>query len=300
VPITITPLGPGGFFGPGISLNLSTDFIGPFPTGTQWLLHVGNDPEFRQNMLTYGFPWTKTAQVVTPITEVQSTVDSTLGDGAVAGSSIHIEAQILEPPATVVDSGSTTLKWDPTSGLPQVIQALQSGTVQGGFTETDRQTIDTTQQISQAIQAGIQVAMQLGGTLVNIPVGQVLTSHLLNFLQDRNLSGGVTCLPVRYDASLNALYGVTVRIDSWPAEVMFRTPDGQYSFKDLAVLQIWRGGALLERHGIHTTSHTVSPLPGLPFPWLTAFAAPLQPPDYHIFVDWLDGVCGELIGQALP
>jgi hypothetical protein len=44
----------------------------------------------------------------------------------------------------------------------------------------------------------------------------------------------------------------------------------------------------------------VYPLPGLPFPWLVNLAAPLQPPDYHIWVDWAEGVCGELIGLALP
>lgn len=194
--------------------------------------------------------------------------------------------------------------YDASVGLPRVIYS-QGGT--GGFTQQDRETINTTaatteetNQLSLAIQSATQVVMDIGGQIQLSTVGEILSSHLLDFLSDRSLSNGVTCDPVRYDASLNALYGVVVRVDSYPPEWEFKTPDGSWGFHDLATLRIIRGGTLVERHGIHTVTHTVSPLPGLPFPWLNGIPAALQPPDFHIWVDWADGVCGELIGQVLP
>jgi hypothetical protein len=65
-------------------------------------------------------------------------------------------------------------------------------------------------------------------------------------------------------------------------------------------MSFYRGGILQQRHGIHTLTHTVSPLPSTTWYGAVGVNAPIQPTDYHIVVDWLDGVCGNLLGFRSP
>jgi hypothetical protein len=142
--------------------------------------------------------------------------------------------------------------------------------------------------------------VNIGTSVLQLPIGQILSSNFSDAFRVEDLGGGVTCDPIRVDASRDNLYGVVVRVTQYPDDTVFRTPDGAWSFKDLAVLTVSRGGDILARHGIHTTSHTLSPLPETPYPWLTNLGVPIQPSDYHVSVDWAAGVCGELLGLVLP
>jgi hypothetical protein len=197
--------------------------------------------------------------------------------------------------------------WDPTANLAMVIQAQSQGTTQGGFTADDRATIEATQatteetnQLALAVNAATTAAVNIGTSVLQLPIGQILSSNFSDAFRLEDIGGGVTCDPIRVDASRDNLYGVVVRVTQYPDDTVFRTPDGAWSFKDLAVLTISRGGDILARHGIHTTSHTLSPLPETPYPWLTNLGVPIQPSDYHVAVDWAEGVCGELLGVVLP
>jgi hypothetical protein len=189
--------------------------------------------------------------------------------------------------------------WDPTANLAMVIQA-QGQSVTGGLTVEEHDAVLQTNELSLAINSATTTTMTLGGQAVSLPIGQVLSSNLLDALTVDDLSGGPTCNPIKIDLSLSTLYGIVLIITAVPDETAFRTPDQGYVFPDLAVINIIRGGHILARHGIHSLSHTIYPLPGLPFPWLTSLAAPLQPPDYHVNVDFAVGVCGQLLGLKAP
>lgn len=207
---------------------------------------------------------------------------------------------------TFYDQGGWT--WNPTDNLAVVMQTLgldQGGG--GGYTQGDRDaaaaaaaTGEETNQLAQAVNAATTAVINLGSSIVNLPIGQVLSSNASDAFRVEDLGGGVGCEPIRVDISRGNYYGVTVRVTQYPDDTVFRTPDGAWSFKDLAVLTVSRGGDILARHGIHTTSHTLSPLPETPYPWLTNLGVPIQPSDYHVAVDWAEGVCGELLGVVLP
>lgn len=302
MPITI--IDPAfGALTPGAQINAHTDTIGPIPLEWEWRISLVDATteavQLQQRVPTFGSRDLNHVWLEPNVTIIQANSPRFM-DGAQA----RLLIELVDQTNVVKESASTAVHYDPVTGLPAI---LQQQTTSNGFTTQDRETINTTaatteetNQLSLAIQSATQVVMQLGEDVLTLPIGEVLVSHLLDFLSDRSLSNGVTCDPVRYDASLNSLYGVVVRIDSYPPEWEFRTPDGEWGFHDLATLRIVRGGTLVQRHGIHTLTHTMSPLPGLPFPWLNGIPAALQPPDFHIWVDWADGVCGELIGQVLP
>lgn len=306
MPITIfQPTGP--IITPGIAIHVGTNHA-PWDPLLDWhwqFTIVGADGETPCLRATGDADPTSAFLGQWAITPLNVNVQdgTTLQDGGFCHLLVELQNEIGVTQESLL---SPQRIYDATTGLPKVIEA-QSTTVQGGFTEQDRTTLNTTatttdetNQLSLAINDATQAHMVLAGQPIQVPIGEILSSNLLDFFHDRSLSGGVTCEPVRYNASLNALYGVTVVIDSYPSDWKFGTPDDSWGFHDLATLRFVRAGVVLERHGIHTLTHSVSPCPGLPFPWATGALPTLQPPDFHIWVDWAEGVCGELIGQVLP
>lgn len=223
------------------------------------------------------------------------------------GQQVRLQVQLKDPDRVVQDeSDAIPITWD---GAGQIYrwQLFSQSTTTGGYTQADRDAALTdannnveTNQLALAINAATTAAVNIGTSVLQLPIGQILSSNFSDAFRLEDIGGGVTCDPIRVNLSRSSLYGVTVRVTQYPDDTVFRTPDGAWSFKDLAVLTITRGGDILARHGIHTTSHTLSPLPETPYPWLTNLGVPVQPSDYHAAVDWAEGVCGELLGLVLP
>lgn len=150
--------------------------------------------------------------------------------------------------------------------------------------------------ITAAVTATIE---QASGSL-SVTIGQLLSSSPAQFFSSRDLSGGETCEHLDVDVSRSALYGIQLDITQWPSDWKFRTPDHSWGLKDLATINIVRGGAGIFRQGVHTRQHTLAPLPDS-FPvGVGRLEAELQPQDYHIVVDFAEGVCGRLWGLVLP
>lgn len=224
-----------------------------------------------------------------------------------AHANVELTVSLVSEAAGDLDTfyDHTGWTWNPTDNLAMVIQSQT--TAQGGFTEQDRTTIQTTQttteetnQLSLAINAATTAIANIGGVITQVPVGQVLSWVNPDTWRLVDLAGGVRCDRVDVDLSSDALWGCILRITQYPDTTVFRTPDTAWSFRDLAVLTFVHAGDIVERHGIHSTSHTVSPLPYVALPWPNNFGWPVQPSDYHVTVDWADGVCGELLGLRLP
>jgi hypothetical protein len=204
------------------------------------------------------------------------------------------------------ESDAIPITWDGAGQLQRWLLNSPTSTT-GGYTQGDRDaaaaaaaTGEETNQFTQAINEATQAVINLGSSIVKLPIGQILSSTASDVFRIEDLGGGVTCDPIRVDISKGNYFGVVVRVTQYPDTAVFRTPDAAWSFQDLAVLTVSRGGDILARHGIHTTSHTLSPLPETPYPWLTNLGVPIQPSDYHVSVDWAAGVCGELLGLVLP
>ncbi len=299
MPITITLPGPGTSIGPGYRLELQSSLIGPIPINSHFQVTIGTDAEGANPIIRQLIP-TTTHDAATIIGRREEVADESTQTVAQPGATVHVIAELLDGGQVVQDSGSQTVTWDPTTMLWQhANDNVVSGT--GSFTAQDRTTLEETNQLSLAIEAATQVVMTVNGQPLTTTIGKMLTPNLLDRLTTQDISRGVTCDPIRFDASGEFLYGVQLIVESFPDDWRFGTPDHAWGFHDLAVLEFVRGGVSLQRFGIHTTHTTVYPLPGTPLPWIAEFPGiPIQPPDYHINVDWADGVCGRLVGLAFP
>lgn len=147
---------------------------------------------------------------------------------------------------------------------------------------------------------GITTTITTAAGSVGQTLGDFFAQHSKDQFGKYNVTSGPTCARIDWTAGAAAYWGLTVNITSWPSEWTFTTPDDGWSIRDMAVLTIKIGEEQEVRHGIHTKSFTVSPLPGS-FPLgVSGVGVPVLPPNYHIIVDWAGGVCGELLLHYLP
>jgi hypothetical protein len=291
MPITITPLGPTGAVGWGVSVNLTTDFIGPLPLGTNWLLTTAIDAEQTQQVSSNRLVDNINPTVMRIGAQAQEPILGTFS--ARNGQTIHVQALLEDGAHNVLDSGTTTATWDTTSSEAQFTAQLVQQGVTGGFTTDDRTTIQQTLE-------GLTVPLTAVGQALTTTVGQLLAPFRIDFSPSISLSGGVTCEPLRLNLSGAAFYGIKVHVVTIPDDWRFGTPDGDWGFHDLAVLSCWINEDQLVRCGIHTPSFVLTPLPGTATPFVSSAIAELQPPGYSVHVDWAPGVCGEVLGINLP
>lgn len=112
----------GAPFGPGFGVHLDSDFIGPLPTDSYWLMWIATaaDPEDA----------IQTSQLFTSANERQFVWarDGLSGPALLAaqtgfahGDTISITAE-LHSPTALLDSGTQTVVWDMVSGVPSVLQ----------------------------------------------------------------------------------------------------------------------------------------------------------------------------------
>lgn len=299
MPITFLPPQVPTIVGPGTSFFVSSDFIGPIPLDYDWIVTIYTEVSGPENAAAY---WAAAADGshTAVIENYQGQFSAIEGVNIQQGEACTMLVQLRDQAQNVIDeSDRLPMTWDGSGALARWIQHQRTST-SGGLTPEEHDAVIQTNDLSLAINAATTTTMTLGGQAVSLPIGQVLASNLLDALTIDDLSGGPTCNPIKLDLSLSTLYGIVLVITAVPDETLFRTPDQGYVFPDLAVINIIRGGHILTRHGIHSLSHTIYPLPGLPFPWLTSLGAPLQPPDYHVNVDFAVGVCGQLLGLRAP
>jgi len=303
MPITNVGL-PIPVIGPGLQMIVRSSLIGPFPIDWRWRVRIGRRGDEVNGGVFITAPL-DTADQFERRLQVDSITDTTVvtqrsNQYALATNEpVDINIELTDSTGTVVhDSGTiSTAVWDSQASTALLVQPA----VAGSFTAQDRVTLEENNQLSLAIQAATQVVMTVNGQPLSTTIGKMLTPNLLDRLTTQDISGGVTCDPIRFDASGEFLYGVQLIVTDFPEDWKFGTPDHGWGFHDLAVLSFIRGGVGLQRFGIHTTHTTVYPLPGTPLPWIAEFPGiPIQPPDYHINVDWADGVCGRLVGLAFP
>lgn len=299
MPITITvpPLQNG--VGPGMYIHLASDFVGPFPAEAEWLVTLSADSEEQFQFYRVARPCTgplTTFQVLVNTDEIfWQPVRAFPRQDAVT----FIHARI-NTNSGVIDSGVQNFPWVATEGLgAQINSSVGATTVQGGFTAQDRVLLQQT-------DARTQLLGNLGDLVVETASGPITTTlatlfsrKSLDLLTLDELTAGPTCDPVR--ASLGLwFYGVIVRVTTIPEDIVFKTPDQQWSFPDLAVLRIFRGADLEFRRGIHTPTF----MQENPWQWGWGFLNenPILgvPPETSIAVDWRVGCCGQVFVQRLP
>ena len=316
--ITIDTPG-GGLIGPTITITVRSDVVGPIPPNSD--IQITIFPEgIEQPCGGWSIPISASPQLV-KLTQQHYNVQ-TLFATVADGGRVTVKTEIHSTAGTFDEGTTTGLTWSTTGLISEQLRELQQTVGEGGFTEDDRAQLqqlqlDTSQilanwaqytsvtlpslnDVLSIITEAVHTTLDFAPEPIRLALGEIFNITNPSFWEDRDLSGGTTCQRVDYDASFNALFGVTVVVDVVPDDWVFQTPDHAWGFHDLAVLTFLRGGQVTERHGIHNRSHSVSPLPDFPFPWQSTIPIAFQPGDTHITVDWAPGVCGRLIGHVLP
>ena len=289
----------GGVWSPGMAFRATSSSIPVDATQVEWLIHGRGGPQ-EQELFNWLLTSSSNEVSGTVLVPRQHPIPAP-ERGVTAGTSISIEVSardevgeedVLVPPLSML--------WDPTMALWSYLNSLQAAPTGGGFTDADRAQLEETNQLALATRAATQASITTSIGTQLFDIGSLFNWASPEFWGTTDLSGGTTCARIEHNASLSNLFGVSVLIDSYPEWIEFRTPDNVYSFRDLAVLTFVKAGVIVARHGIHTLSHHVSPLPGTSWYGVAGVQAPIQPADYFVIVDWLPGVCGRLTGSHSP
>lgn len=235
--------------------------------------------------------------------------------------SIQITARLLQG-STVVGFASSHWNWDVREGLQEYERYLLQRTTNVGltteqaaqletaateseqmttnWTEYQTVTLPSLQDVLNNITTGVTATIQTAAGAVGTTIGELFSGKTLDQISTFSASGGTTCDPIEADFGADvAIYGCVVQVDSFPDWYAFTAPAENWTPRDLAVLTVRRGGDILYRAGVHSTSHMLYPLPGLPVLGVT-LSVPIIPPDYHVSVAWGEGVCGQLLMLFLP
>jgi hypothetical protein len=288
----------GGVWSPGMQFLARSDSISVDSVATTWLMHgIGGPAE--QELFNWYLSSSSNEVSGIVLLPVRHPIPAP-ERGVPAGTSFSLEVSVQnEVGETDTLPAPLTLTWDPTMALWSYISNLPTSS-SGGFTDADRALLGTVDATTRSTRSAVTTSVETATGIIQADLGAAWKWVSQDLWRDHPLTIGPTCDPIDIDVSLNALLGVVLTIDRFPESVVLRTPDSEWSFPDLAVLKFVRNGEILARHGVHTLTHTVSPLPGCV--WIGAYGlgAPIQPTGYHITVDWLDGVCGHLTGLILP
>ncbi len=285
--------------------QISTDFIGPLPTGTVWHINVATDAEGANSIVKFDVPFTVTPDAIymqDPITINDVDQLFWLAEGA----TVHILAELIEPNSTVASSGSQTGVWSNTAGLSALIgQVLTTSST--GFNSSDRTTLDaistdltTIGSETSNINNQMSVPVTRNGVTLPVSLKDLLAQHTLDVLTLSEISTGPTGGPVTADISNQWIFGVIVRLTSIPSTLTPLTPDGGWYYPDLAVLRLFRGTDIRLRRGIHTTNWMESPLPGYAISAITDITLGTNPPWSSVEVDFMLGCEGQVYLMRLP
>lgn len=320
MPITVTV--PNNLAGPGTIVYLQSSVVGPLPLNSYFLVNVSTDSEGTQSLGSFSYYWRSNGSHGYRLWLHDSdfygwTMGNAMAQTPVAG---YVVVRLYEPSGEV-DSGSipVTLIGDPGAANLQLQNLINA--VPSTFTATDSQNIQTTMQNTQTmntnwtqyeqvtlpslqdnlnnIWSGIQTTVTDAAGAVGKTLGQIFSQHTLDTLTEENLSGGVTCNPIQVNIGGGDFFYVAVHVTSFPNWYQSTTPGNDLWFPEFGVLRISRGENELLRVAIKATTHEVYPLPASPLSMPLPLDWAVLPPEYWIFVDWNEGVCGELVAGHL-
>lgn len=231
MPITITLPAPGGVLAPWSRVSFSSDFIGPLPSGTTWYGQLYATPEPTFGSVAYDFR----------LPASQKTGGFTIGIPAAGegfgiftnallkeGTDAHLTMELQQPTNVVIDSGTVTAIWQPTT---QILNQPRTTTGGGGLTA----------------EQALQLSETHASTFPSVSVDSLLLTELTS-----GPGGGFV------GAQLPTwVFGVIVRIAEVPLDLVPNTPDGDYWLPSLAVVRIYRGSDLWQRVPIHTSSKMI-------------------------------------------
>ena len=168
MPITLNPPIDNLFVGPGTRISVHTDFIGPFPTGSYWRLDIVT--RTGEEVMAQGFHYqVANSQTLAPnvsyLLNGQSSVSwiQPLPAAAAPVQQATAIIRLIQAPSTVLEQTSTPVQWFPDPAGIAYVQSLQPSSVQGGFVQSDRNSLES---VLKAVQLVLPSAIGGGPNLL--------------------------------------------------------------------------------------------------------------------------------------
>lgn len=298
--------------GPGLPFTLSSS-LGSVPSGAHW--QVG--------LFQAASPFNPFFAVAPINTNLSVTAHFQTNDAPgtsfpvlipTEGSSVSVQALYLNGSGTVQDSGSATATWDPQAGIGTQIELLRQQGVQAILSPTDSNriksasdnsftdlsnwdalnsvTLPSLGDVINNVLAGVTATIGAGVSAIPVTLGNLFSGKTLDTLTEADM--GTVCFPDVFTGTIpigGSAYGLMVENTTIPEFYAFTGPAGDYSQQVLCTLQLQRGGDTVLWSGVHTLTHMVYPLPGVPdFP-VVLINLPIDPGDYTVTVTPNTGVC---------
>lgn len=299
MPISITLPPPGTFVGPGYVIQLSSDFIGPLPLGTQFEVRISTHPEGQPNVIWQFIP-TQQPTIAIFVADRFTTSSQNGAETVPAGSSVHVIAELKTDAQVVLDSGRVDATYDPSTMLWQHINENTAAQGGGGLTTTEKQQLQDTERRTRTIGEPTDLVIDTASGPQLVTLAQMLARSALDRLTMVELTDGETCEPFRASWTLPTWYtALVVRVTRIAPDLVPRTPDEQWYFPDLAVLRVFRGVDLEYRRGIHTPTFIVRQPWQWGWPILNQTQILGTPPETNINVDWREGCCGQVFALTI-
>lgn len=317
MPLTLTVPVPSGLFTPGSQIIVGTNLVGPIPIDYEWHFSLVDQAtervQLQMRIVTNGSR-TMSCFWLDPNFEM-ITANQFETNGF---TNPRLLVELTDRLSNVVESLSVPVTYNPTVGLPIILQAKQTGGLtaqeqqQLSETHTYTQTMDTNwqqfeavtlpslQDVLSGITAAVTSTITNAGQGLATTIGQMLSRYTKDTFGVFNWTGGPTCDPIDANIGGTSYFGMELRITVRPDYFVPMTPDQEWVIQDMAVVRCYIGDELVMRTGIHMLTWSMAPLPGMLDIGVANLGVPLAPPGYHVMVDWAMGVCGELLLQYIP
>jgi len=320
MPITVSvPYdGTTNLIGPGSLVALSSDFIGPLPSGSYFKFVTSIDSEGSEWFWQAHYP-TSAPATTFYVQSDPSVTWQTQGWQVKEGATIHVIAE-LHSPTAVLDSGNTTAIWSNGQiGIQQML--LQQGVVGGGLTSeqaaqleqaaTNSQstvdswanyetvTLPSLNDVLSGITSGITSTITGAAGAVTKTIGELFSGQLPDLIGSEELTDGATCDYWSMDLSGAPWYGLEIQITSYPDWITWTGRDSNWSEQLLYDLDVYLDGRTTYRRGVHLWTYVLAPLPQLPNDQLV-LPVPRVPHNYFVEVWPTTGVCFRVYGMRFP
>lgn len=272
MPITLTPTEPGGFIGLGLPIQLQSDFIGPFPSGTHWDINIGVQTADQAPNMSFTIQATGNPTITRlPVNFVQLGALNT--QWPTDGTAVKVQVTLIDGSNNVIDEDIKDATWTGTQAVPEQLRQTSTG---GGSGLTPTQAL--------------QLEQTHAATWVDQLVDALTTTPLAG---DPNT--GFVGINLR-----TPVFGVIVRMTQIAAGLEPDTPDGDYWVKTLAVVRVYRGQDLWVRAPIHTSSKLVNLWTEGLYMGLTGLVGDSWLGDLSLQVTFLPGCNGNVILMHVP
>ena len=150
-----------------------------------------------------------------------------------------------------------------------------------------------------AIMSAVTATLTGAAGAISKTLGDLFSGKLLDLITEFDL--GTACAPDTINVGLGGgtFFGLQMNCTSYADWYAFTGDADDYTIQALGVLQIFRGGSSILRVGLHTTTHTVYPLPGIPAVGIET-EEPTIPGDYTVILTPAPETCWHLVALQFP